>query len=1125
MKKPSASSAGLTCGGLPLCALVCAFFFAACAYVHGSTPWRSVLYPEHWLPPDESVSFYEDKIIQDFSYAGYRRGEQPIPAVTGPVFDVTAYGADPTGAADSTAAIQAAIDAAAAAGGGVVYLPAGEFRVAPQGPDNFALRIAASHIILRGAGTAQTFLLNTSHEMRSKAVIRIAPPAASTGPAVSLTADLPGPTHRIPLATTSPFSPGDFVRIEWSFTEAWIAEHNQQDWWNAGARPADARYYREVLAVNPAEGWIDVDVPTRYTMKVRDNARVSVQEGLIHEVGVEHLSIGNLQHPGTEWGNTDYTDPAKPAFDVHASWLIRMSFVRDGWVGSVHSYQPAANTSTAHMLSNGILLLNCLRVTVRDAQMRRPQYGGGGGNGYMYRVQHSSECLIKDSVADFSRHGFVLSHAGTSGNVFLRVEDLETQRATGATGNYNTGGSGSDHHMHFSHSNLIDRSHVHNSFFTAHHRRFAGTTPHGLTSAHGVFWNTSGSGTRGGAIVRSEQARYGYVIGTGGERFSVSNPTGGNTLPRDHVEGVGAGDTLEPASLYEDQLSRRTEPTVTYSENGATGGSAPVDPLSPYEPGATVTVVGPGDLERTHFTFAGWNTAADGSGVTYAPGSTFTLAGRTTLHAQWVYQMQVDAGPGQTVSLGGALPWTPALMEAAVWFDAADDDTLTIVAGGVSRWEDKSGNENHAVQATGANRPVLNVAAPVGLPSVSFRADDRQFLSAADSPSLNLDASGGVNVFAVFNYHGFVAQGSGLNVAFSKGHILFVQAAYGIRIGSGDGLAFKAGTETHLDAGTEFLGQSILFSGTHDDTAGLSQFHLNGELRDTRHLAMPIRSDNADPLFIGRDPANHRFSDVDFGEIVVAGGGLSAHDRQRVEGYLAHKWDLAENLPADHPYRESGPLAGMATATVHGSLSDAAGEHFTYRWSLGSGPVGVSFGDSAALSTTITFTRAGDYVLRLTIEDEFGASFDEVSITVVEEGDLHPFAIWAGDENVTFFDDTNGDGTAAGMAWLLGAENPLADATSLLPAVFVNEEALEISFSMLSGQARGSAWLDFEYSTDLASWITVPVPDESGAHAGVNFIVVPGDPLNAVTVTLPLSDPESGNKVFFRLTGYPKPAP
>ncbi|MCU0781818.1 MAG: hypothetical protein MUF04_12045, partial [Akkermansiaceae bacterium] len=430
--------------------------------VAGASTWRSQLYPENWTPPGESVSFTSDKLIQDFSYAGYRRGEEPIPNSTGPVFDVTAYGADATGTSDSTVAIQNAINAAAAAGGGVVFLPAGEFRVSPQGANNFALRISTSNIVLRGAGTAETFLLNTSTTMRDKSLILASPLSTSLGTSRNITADLPGPTRRIPVQNAGSFAPGNIIRIEWSFTDDWIIENNQQTWWNAtNGRPANARYFREVMATNSTEGWIEVDVPTRYAIKTRDAATVQTITGQLTHVGIESLSIGNLQHPGTSgWGENDYEVDGASAYDVHASWLIRFSNVRDSWISSAHSRRAAANTTTCHMLSNGIGLTNCLRVTVQNCEMRRAQYGGGGGNGYMYRVQTSNECLVRNSIADFSRHGFVISHAGTSGNVFHQCEDRETQRATGATGSYTTGGSGSDNHMHFSHSNLWDQCHA-----------------------------------------------------------------------------------------------------------------------------------------------------------------------------------------------------------------------------------------------------------------------------------------------------------------------------------------------------------------------------------------------------------------------------------------------------------------------------------------------------------------------------------------------------------------------------------------------------------------------------------------------------------------------------------------
>ena len=81
--------------------------------------------------------------------------------------------------------------------------------------------------------------------------------------------------------------------------------------------------------------------------------------------------------------------------------------------------------------------------------------------------------------------------------------------------------------------------------------------------------------------------------------------------------------------------SASTTYTVTYNGNGNTGGTAPVDGSSPYASGATVTVLGAGSLIKTGYTFNGWNTAAGGTGTSYAAGATFTISADTTLYAQW----------------------------------------------------------------------------------------------------------------------------------------------------------------------------------------------------------------------------------------------------------------------------------------------------------------------------------------------------------------------------------------------------------------------------------------------------------------------------------------------------------
>ena len=522
--------------------------------------WRSALYPQDWTPPVAS-SFARDKLIQDFSYAGYRRGEAEIPTPTTRLRNaVTVDGADPTGATDSTTAIQTALDAVGNAGGGVVLLPPGTYRISlPTAQSSSVLRFAKDHTILRGSGSGRTFLLNHSTKMRSKSVLFVRgndnPSALSSTP---LTADVLTPVKRLQVADAKSFRVGDIVSVRWDFTQAWIDEHGQTAVWTAGANaPASAIYQREVMAVNAAEGWIETDIPARYYHRVRDRARVEKYNSRIEECGIEGLSIGNVQHPGKGWQSDDYQVPGTGGYDVHASWVIHLSRARNCWVRDVHSYQPAGNSSTCQILSNGIQLAISSNITLRNCSMKRPQYGGSGGNGYMFRMTHGNDCLVDRCLADFSRHGFVNSHAGSSGNVFHKCEDRHTKSSTGDTGYIQTGGDGSDNHMHFSHSSLWDQCHAHESWWEAVHR---GWNHQALAAAHCVYWNTSGSGSaavNGGKIVRSGQARYGYVIGTHGAQHGIELRSTGKSLPLDIAEGEGKGRTLSPSSLYQDQLARR----------------------------------------------------------------------------------------------------------------------------------------------------------------------------------------------------------------------------------------------------------------------------------------------------------------------------------------------------------------------------------------------------------------------------------------------------------------------------------------------------------------------------------------------------------------------------------------
>lgn len=616
----------------------------SCAAALAQAQWRSVLYPETGYEP-AAANLDTDKVLQDFSYAGYRAGAVAIPTPTGPVFNVTAapYNADPTGTLDATSAIQSAINAAKAAGGGVVFLPAGTYRLSVPTGQPQALLINASNIVLRGAGVGQTFLLNTTTvDLRSKAVIRVSDATTmsfyrtSGTTAVALSQDVLNSTNVIPVASTSGLAVGDTVVVRNDIRDPWIEEHGETYWLGHGPTLDGLTYRRTVIAVDSVAKTITVDVPIRYALKLRDNARVvRLTRAPISNIGVEDFSFANVQSDATTgWAEGDYAVPDTAAYEINGFFFIVFERVKDSWLRRTATYQPAGNTTTAHLLSGAFSARECTHLTIEHCVFQRPQYGGGGGNGYMFRLLDSAESLIQFSEAHFSRHGFQFSGTGAAGNVIHACLDSITGRATGAVGavGYPTGGRASDHHQHFSQANLVDVCTAHDSWFEARYRSTSGSVPyHGISAAHSVFWNTEGTGTVADAVVKSEQARYGYIIGTRGNRSNaqILNTQPSKHGPLDHLEGAGQGATLVPFSLFQDQRARRlgaaaslpetvTLPfpadTIDVTPLGFFAGAEPIDPnelqiaweadaavqLTPLAAGAVrARVPGPGEWTLT----------------------------------------------------------------------------------------------------------------------------------------------------------------------------------------------------------------------------------------------------------------------------------------------------------------------------------------------------------------------------------------------------------------------------------------------------------------------------------------------------------------------------------------------
>lgn len=159
---------------------------------------------------------------------------------------------------------------------------------------------------------------------------------------------------------------------------------------------------------------------------------------------------------------------------------------------------------------------------------------------------------------------------------------------------------------------------------------------------------------------------------------------------------------------------------------------------------------------------------------------------------------------------------------------------------------------------------------------------------------------------------------------------------------------------------------------TYDRNAGQGRIYINGGLRTTVNLGN-FRPRTTFPLFFGNIMPDAGFFEGALDEVAFYTRALDAQEIYEVfaAGDIG-KCPLGANLP---PLVNAGPdiyLDAPTTAALNGTASDddlPAPASLRAAWSVVSGPGGVTFANSAALSTTAAFDAAGIYVLRLSVDD------------------------------------------------------------------------------------------------------------------------------------------------------------
>lgn len=242
----------------------------------------------------------------------------------------------------------------------------------------------------------------------------------------------------------------------------------------------------------------------------------------------------------------------------------------------------------------------------------------------------------------------------------------------------------------------------------------------------------------------------------------------------------------------------------------------------------------------------------------------------------------------------GSNRFNPATLSPAVWLDAQDTSSVVITSGVVSQWSDRSGNNRNATQATSANRPLLSTNQIGGFNAI---------VTDGVNDSLNVASWATVaqpfTRVLVFNPV-VVTKGRWVSQSFpptgttDQGDVYYSTGATDtIRLVAG----LATGTDVSCVAGTSYIRVAEV-------NGASSNVYTNGTAAGVQNVG----TQSLGGLALGWDGiTGTTYSNTRYGEVLIFAGLLSATNRQKVEGYLAWKWNLQASLPVAHPYKNGPP--------------------------------------------------------------------------------------------------------------------------------------------------------------------------------------------------------------------------
>ena len=275
--------------------------------------------------------------------------------------------------------------------------------------------------------------------------------------------------------------------------------------------------------------------------------------------------------------------------------------------------------------------------------------------------------------------------------------------------------------------------------------------------------------------------------------------------------------------------------------------------------------------------------------------------------------------PSQSLSMTPAFLNPSRFSGLSLWLDAADSASVVTSGSNVTRWNDKSGFGFNMSNNASYQLPTYNTTGFNGNPTISFFRNSSNSFSILENTAFSFNSTPSFTLFFIAQttsslttvYQHFFSAASSIGGADAAGSTSFAAT-------SGPNNAFliyeRSGIELSksVTTTTPFLGE-VIVNGTvsaidryaattnYIYTNGIFKNSSTGGSTGTNFIFTHVRLGSGTT----RSPSNDGGSETLQGntsEVLLFNRTLTTNESQAIEGYLAWKWGLQANLPANHPY-------------------------------------------------------------------------------------------------------------------------------------------------------------------------------------------------------------------------------